>query len=120
MCWSTGGATGMMWSEHKCDCPSCSHSVVNFTFPYSALQQDFGWAIQRLRSGDKVRRTGWEKTSFLQRIRESNTDNQTVGIVVYSPTNKDGKWYVPTQEDMIATDWETYVKKCGECGQRTS
>lgn len=95
------------------NCVCCGNSPVTHTVSgCSTTVQDFAWALTQVKAGSKVRRHAWAINVYVHRIHGSKR-------LMIDYLNTGGE-YTPHPEDMIATDWEIYETKCGECGRPTS
>ena len=67
---------------------------------------DFGWALARLREGQKVCRTGWNgKNMYLSlQIPDEHSKMTLPYIYMYTATQDLVPW-LASQTDMLATDW---------------
>ncbi len=123
MCWSTGGVTytgGTTGWGCTCAFPNCPHAntIVDYNFSGYYGIQDFSWALQQMKNGNKVCRRVWGRNIFAHQITSSETSPKQ--YIVWESSGDSGGHYTPTQQDMRAADWEFYVKKCGECGRPKS
>ncbi|KKN19577.1 hypothetical protein LCGC14_0944340 [marine sediment metagenome] len=118
---STTGGDGGTWF-HNCNCPNCTcgaNQTVDMNISgWVHTNGTFEWALQQMRQGLKVRRQSWVDASahvyLLTRPQVLADQIRTVGQHGTGETAKDTVW--EPNNHLLATDWEIYVKKCGECG----
>ncbi len=78
----------------------------------------FEWALWQMRKGQKVRRKSWTDLTAHIYIRSSATvSNDEIRTVGQDQVSRDTLWR--SEKHILATDWELYVPKCGECGRPT-
>jgi hypothetical protein len=70
--------------------------------------QDIGWAVQKMRGGEKVARLGWNgRNMFLKLQRPDGGSKMTLPYVyMYTATGDLVPWLC-SQADLLATDWQT-------------
>lgn len=69
---------------------------------------DIGQAVNRLRSGDKVRRAGWNGKGQWLELQEPDDDSKMTLPYVYIHTVQgDLVPWLCSQTDLLATDWES-------------
>ena len=73
-----------------------------------ADQQNFGWALEQCKAGNKVARQGWNgKGMFLELQKVDENSKMQHNYIYMSDVN--GKFFPwnPNQLDMLAEDWGT-------------
>lgn len=119
--------TGAIWDGHTTDEKYRRLDVLVGTF---SIPRSIGWAVNRMRAGKKVRRTGWNgkgmylwllpearvhmdwcKEPHLRELAEGNPDGTRTMHCLPSVRMKtaDGKvltGWLASQTDLFATDWE--------------
>lgn len=69
--------------------------------------QDFGWALDRLRAGDYVQRTGWNGKGMWIALQVPDAHSKMTLPYVYMCTAQgDLVPWLASQADMLATDWQ--------------
>lgn len=127
MCLWLHGSTGTS-GNWGCVCtfPNCPHSIPNqivevTTSEWACTEGTFEWALQQMRQGHKVRRKTWPTDAhvYLSSGGATNENDvfKTVGQVDEAGTETIWTLY---SHHLLATDWEIYVKRCGECGRPKS
>ena len=127
MCWTSTGEGGTyQWPGHSCNIPGCTGCCnADFIFSgtgwWTVAETTFEWAIAQVKSGIKVRRKKWNTNVHIYKteVFEFGADKPALQAIRIDEGSVGGD-YVPTQEAMLATDWEVYVKTCGECGHPKS
>lgn len=70
---------------------------------------DIGQAVNRLRSGDKVARAGWNgKGMYVELQVPDEHSKMTLPYVYMSTAQGDLVPWNCSQSDLLATDWEIY------------
>lgn len=66
-----------------------------------------GWAVERLRAGERVRRSGWNgKNMHLELQTPDEHSKMTLPYVYMSTAQGDLVPWLCSQTDLLATDWE--------------
>lgn len=70
-------------------------------------EQDFGWALDKLRIGKKVRRAGWngKGQSLGLQVPDKFSANTLPYVFIITVTGDRVPW-LASQTDMLAYDWE--------------
>jgi len=69
---------------------------------------DFGWAIERLKQGSKVYRTGWNGKGMYLELQKPDTHSKMTLPYIYIKTIQgDLVPWLASQTDMLAEDWTT-------------
>lgn len=85
-------------------CPTCGESMLHVSGCAMGIIEsgvvpeplhDFGWALQQMRAGKKVRREAWEDRSAFVSAR--------AGLLKMNGTNSD---FTPWESTVFATDWQ--------------
>lgn len=67
---------------------------------------DFGWAIQQLKAGNKVQRSGWNgKNMHLGLYKPVANDKMTLPYIYIFTVQGDYIPWLASQMDMLADDW---------------
>lgn len=80
---------------------------------------DFGWAMKHLKSGDRLRRRGWNGKGIFIELQRPDEHSKMTSPYIYIDTsglqtnNPDAPksrvpWF-PSQTDLLADDWEVFV-----------
>jgi hypothetical protein len=67
--------------------------------------KDFGWALEYLRAGHCVRRTGWNGKGMWIALQEPTKPMTLPYIYMKTADNQFVPW-LASQTDILATDWE--------------
>lgn len=69
---------------------------------------DIGQAVNRLRSGDRIARAGWNGKNMYVELQTPDEDSKMTLPYVYMRTAQgDLVPWLCSQTDLLATDWET-------------
>lgn len=69
---------------------------------------DFGWALECLRSGLKVQRSGWNGPGqFLQLQVPDEHSKMTLPYIYITTVSGDRVPWLASQTDLLANDWQT-------------
>lgn len=70
-------------------------------------EQDFGWALDRLRSGKQVQRAGWNGKGMWLALQTPDANSKMSLPYIYMKTadNNLVPW-LASQTDMLAYDWQ--------------
>jgi hypothetical protein len=70
---------------------------------------DIGQAVRRLKSGDKIARTGWNGKNMYVELQEPDEDSKMTLPYVFMFTSKGDlvPWQC-SQADLLADDWEIF------------
>jgi Protein of unknown function (DUF2829) len=70
---------------------------------------DIGQAVRRLKSGDKIARTGWNDKNMYVELQEPDEDSKMTLPYVFMFTSKGDlvPWQL-SQADLLADDWEIF------------
>jgi Protein of unknown function (DUF2829) len=67
---------------------------------------DFGWALERLRDGERVCRSGWNgKGAWVELQTPDEHSKMTLPYVYMMTTQGELTPWSPSQSDLLATDW---------------
>ena len=81
---------------------------------WDAQQQDFGWALERLRTGERVSRRGWNAKGMWLMLVPQSALPITIGkheakmlsyVVMKTATGEFVPW-LASQTDLLSFDWE--------------
>lgn len=85
-------------NEHfyRSTCPTCKGGVLN----------NFGWAIERLKEGEIVSRSGWNGKGMYLGLQRPDADSANTLPYIYMITVQgDRVPWLASQTDMLAEDW---------------
>lgn len=66
---------------------------------------DIGWAIQHLRAGNRLRRTGWNGKGMWLALQDAHSKMQLPYVYMNTAQQQLVPWLC-SQTDLLATDWE--------------
>lgn len=70
-------------------------------------ESTIGWAVEQMKNGKRVFRTGWDETGQFLKIQNTKTDSDMTLWYVYITTVQGDRVPWPcSQADLLATDWE--------------
>lgn len=72
---------------------------------------DFGWALDMLRAGKRVCRSGWNGRGMYLQLQVPDEHSKMQRPYIY--INPGPGWIVPwvaSQPDLLGDDWEEYAK----------
>jgi hypothetical protein len=68
---------------------------------------NIGWAVEHMRQGMKVRRTGWNGKGMYVKLQVRDAGSKmTLPYVYMSTVHGDLVPWLCSQTDLLATDWE--------------
>jgi len=68
---------------------------------------EIGWAVHAMRSGHKVRRSGWNGPGQWVALQVPDANSKmSLPYVYISTVSGDLVPWLPSQTDLLATDWE--------------
>ncbi len=72
-------------------------------------EHDFGWALNKMKNGFKMHRTGWNGKGMWAALQVPDENSKMKRPYLYLKAVDDslGPWQ-PSQTDMLATDWEMF------------
>lgn len=71
---------------------------------------DFGWALARLREGQRVTRDGWNgRGQYLELQTPDANSKMTLPYVYIRTVQGDLVPWLASQTDMLATDWDLFA-----------
>jgi hypothetical protein len=72
--------------------------------------QDIGWAINRLRDGERVFRRGWNgKGQYVRLMHPAEDSDMTLPYIFIRTVQDDYVPWLASQTDILAADWELKV-----------
>lgn len=70
-------------------------------------QHDFGWALDWLRAGDRVARTGWNgKSMYIEMQFPDDRSKMTLPYIYMKTADNQLVPWLASQTDLLADDWE--------------
>lgn len=71
---------------------------------------DFGWALDRLREGESVARSGWNgKGQYLTLQEPDEHSKMTLPYIYITTVDGDLVPWLASQTDLLANDWSVVV-----------
>ncbi len=68
--------------------------------------RDFGWALARLRVGDRVQRVGWNGRGMWLALQRPDQYSKMTLPYIYMKTADDNRVpWLPSQSDILSADW---------------
>lgn len=77
------------------------------------VEHDFGWALNQMKQGNKVARTGWNGKGMyvqLNEVRDFRFSELLPFLTIKNIKNSFNTW-VPSISDLLAEDWEIHKSK---------
>jgi hypothetical protein len=78
----------------------------------------FGWAIERLKAGEHVTRTGWNgKGMYLEYVPDDPDERMDPYLLMHTVSGTTVPW-LASQTDMLSDDWETVSNSIWKVGEK--
>ena len=70
---------------------------------------DIGWAVQQMRDGKRVRRSGWDGKNMHIYLDMAQGHAYEPYVVMFTAQAKYQPGWLCSQADLLATDWELAI-----------
>ncbi|MDX7987724.1 DUF2829 domain-containing protein [Xenorhabdus sp. 12] len=100
--------------EHECQFEPNDYQEIKIIAPVGS----FSWALIQLKLGNNVSRSSWPKKEQLNFVPRKKIDEGDGDYLAHiDKQNIYGNWgpWQPTQEDLMACDWELFKPKSEDC-----
>jgi len=102
--------TGKMGAYSKEEFDKLYELEAEFKELASTKQFNFGQALEKLKAGERITRSGWNGKNMYLKLQEPDENSKMSLPYIYMYTAQgDFVPWLASQTDMLAEDWEVYV-----------